>query len=465
MPRVSVILPSLNVGRYIKETLESVCNQTLKDIEIICVDAGSIDGTLEIIEEYCNRDSRVQLVHSERKSYGYQMNLGIEKAVGEYIGIVETDDHIDSKMYESLYLTAKENNLDIIKSNYRFFFEGSDGERLFICSDLSRENGFEYNAIFSSKDYISGKYINEIYIWDGIYRTSFLREKNVKFNESPGASFQDFGFRYLTNLQVERMMIINDAFYNYRKDNLEASTYNTRTVNFILEEVCYVREKLFDKLHNNEEMYQLLVREAVEAFRSSYRELIRWRDPDDNVRNAINGFVELIRSFIEDNVFTIETIGMYNWKLMQLMIQDPELFMNSTRIMLKAEADNATDFIKNCSKANQIVIFGSGAYGKAALTFLRACGEGEKVVAFADNNPNVVGKEMYGVKVIAPEDAAYNNKNSLYVIASPSNSVAMRKQLRGLGIEDSDVVVYNYSSSIFTCASGINIYKAEKEQK
>lgn len=98
MYKISVILPSLNVESYIKQCINSVINQTLDDIEIICVDAGSTDGTLEILGDYVNKDSRVKLIHSNKKSYGYQMNLGIKEANGEYIAIVETDDFIKNTM-------------------------------------------------------------------------------------------------------------------------------------------------------------------------------------------------------------------------------------------------------------------------------------------------------------------------------------------------------------------------------
>jgi glycosyltransferase involved in cell wall biosynthesis len=91
-PKVSVILPSLNVVEYIEECLFSVINQTLKEIEIICVDAGSTDGTLDIIRKYQNLDTRIHLIQSEIKSYGKQMNMGVSAAKGEYVGIVETDD-------------------------------------------------------------------------------------------------------------------------------------------------------------------------------------------------------------------------------------------------------------------------------------------------------------------------------------------------------------------------------------
>ena len=102
-PLISVIMPSYNVARYIRVCMESVLAQSLQDMEILAIDAGSEDGTLDILREYADKDERICLVHSEKKSYGYQVNLGIQMARGKYIGIVETDDFIEPDMYRILY--------------------------------------------------------------------------------------------------------------------------------------------------------------------------------------------------------------------------------------------------------------------------------------------------------------------------------------------------------------------------
>lgn len=81
--KISVIMPSLNVSKYIKQCLQSVLNQTLEDIEIICVDGGSTDGTLDIIQQYVKKGNRVKLIHSDIKSYGYQMNLPFMNEIKE----------------------------------------------------------------------------------------------------------------------------------------------------------------------------------------------------------------------------------------------------------------------------------------------------------------------------------------------------------------------------------------------
>lgn len=135
MPKVSIVMPSLNVAAYVRECMESVIRQTLKDIEILCVDAGSTDGTWEILRKYADKDKRIKLIHSEKKSYGHQMNLGIREATGSYIGIVETDDYILPKMYERLYTYALDNDADFVKSDYYAFTTLDNNQKLLLkCS-------------------------------------------------------------------------------------------------------------------------------------------------------------------------------------------------------------------------------------------------------------------------------------------------------------------------------------------
>ena len=119
--KVSVILPSLNAADSIEKCLQSILNQTLKEIEILCVDAGSTDGTCELLEKYAEADPRIRIVHSEQKSYGYQVNLGIELSQGKYIGIVESDDYIEKDMYEILCRNPpcqESNSGGILRSSY-----------------------------------------------------------------------------------------------------------------------------------------------------------------------------------------------------------------------------------------------------------------------------------------------------------------------------------------------------------
>ena len=216
-PKVSVILPSLNVIPYIKECIESVIQQTLKDIEIICVDGGSTDGTLEILEEYSNIDSRIKLIKSDVQSYGYQMNLGMNYATGEYIGIVETDDYIGETMYETLYEHSDNGSVDIVKSSF-FHLRGTE-----ITEDASKKN--LPTTKFSAYD-DPNILKSHPSIWAAIYKKSFLEKNNISFMEAPGGGWVDNPFLFETILSTNNIIYIDKPFYYYRELNPTSSSNN-----------------------------------------------------------------------------------------------------------------------------------------------------------------------------------------------------------------------------------------------
>ena len=214
MPLITVIMPSLNVKNYIRNCMDSVLGQTLQDIEIIAVDAGSTDGTLEILEEYAVRDERLSVICSNRKSYGYQVNLGLENAKGDYIGIVETDDLIRSDMYEILYNTAIQNNLEYIKGGFSQFVELENGLRWHQPGGTCIFNRELIGKILSPKS-MPELATQDYYLWAGIYNRSFI--KDIRLSETPGASFQDIGFIYQVLSTADRAMYISEELYYYRQ--------------------------------------------------------------------------------------------------------------------------------------------------------------------------------------------------------------------------------------------------------
>lgn len=214
MTKISVIMPSLNVQKYIEQAVKSVMSQTLQEIEIICVDAGSTDGTEDVLDSLSKKDNRIKIIHSDKKSYGYQMNLGIRHAVGEYIGIVETDDYVLPEMYEELYQVAKQNNLDFVKSDfYKFWWNENNSQYVTVATDLEY-----YGRLFTEDErrtFFSFQSLN----WTGIYKREYLIQNDIWHSETPGASYQDIGFWLLNMSFASRAMWINKAFYMYRQDN------------------------------------------------------------------------------------------------------------------------------------------------------------------------------------------------------------------------------------------------------
>lgn len=111
--KVSVIVPVYNTGKYISKCLESLTNQTLKDIEIICVNDGSTDNSLEILKAFADKDERIKIITQENKKQGAARNCGLQIATGEYIGYIDSDDWVDLNYFENLYNAAQKHNSDI----------------------------------------------------------------------------------------------------------------------------------------------------------------------------------------------------------------------------------------------------------------------------------------------------------------------------------------------------------------
>ena len=187
---VSVIVPVLNTKEYICECLSSLSKQTMKNIEVICVDGGSSDGTLEIIKDYVKRDNRFRLITDTKGSYGAQVNRGVELAKGKYVAIAEPDDYVSEGMYEALYEEAIKTDADIVKADYcRFIGEGE--ERFYFPKSACKDNWYGKNLRGKDeKDLLENTPAN----WSGIYKKSFLIKENIYHNTTKGAAYQDVGF-------------------------------------------------------------------------------------------------------------------------------------------------------------------------------------------------------------------------------------------------------------------------------
>ena len=129
MPKISILIPIYNVEKYLKECLDSVINQTLKDIEIICINDGSTDSCAEILKAYSLKDNRIKVINKENSGYGASMNMGLEEATGDYIGIVESDDFIKEEMFANLYKIATKDDAEIVKSDYFYYVTSTKQKR------------------------------------------------------------------------------------------------------------------------------------------------------------------------------------------------------------------------------------------------------------------------------------------------------------------------------------------------
>ena len=319
MPKVSIIVPTYNVENYLRECMDSIVGQTLKDIEIICINDGSTDGSLEILKNYAAKDPRIVIVDKKNEGYGVGMNIGLERASGEYIGIVEPDDFVPANMYEDLYNVAKKNNLDFVKADFYRFKRSSNGNMDLVYNHLSK-NEEDYNVVFNpSTDPKTLLYIMNT--WSGIYRRAFLEEYHIRHNETPGASFQDNGFFWQTFIYAKRAMIINKPYYMNRRDNPNSSVHNPDKVYCMNKEYDFIREILMqDKKIWNRFKYIYWVKKL-----SNYLATVK-RIGEEYKREYIRAISkEFCRAEelgeLKKDVFTEE-----QWKKLQFLMRDPEGF-------------------------------------------------------------------------------------------------------------------------------------------
>lgn len=236
---LSVIIPVYNMEDYLFECIESVTNQNLKNLEIICVNDGSIDNSLEILTYCAEKDGRIKIIDKPNTGYGHSVNTGIDAAQGKYIGIVEADDYISLSMYSILVHYADKLGLDWIKSDF-IRFTGSKNKKMLkvkVC-DESR-----YNRIIDpSEDMELFRF--PMNTWCGVYSREFLNKHNIRHNESPGASFQDNGFWFQTMWHGRKCFFLPHPLYMNRRDNVTSSVLSREKVYCANHEYAFIRNLL-----------------------------------------------------------------------------------------------------------------------------------------------------------------------------------------------------------------------------
>lgn len=210
VPLISVIVPCCDVEKYLRECMDSITGQSLEDMEIICLNDGSKDGTLEILREYERKDSRVRVIDKPNTGYGATVNMGLELSRGKYVGIIESDDYIEPEMFEKLCGAAERDDLDYVRCLFREFNEVEGTVR-----DEDYGHFVEFGTVFRPLEHPAA-FMTYPAIWAAVYRRTFLNANGIRFLETPGASYQDISFAFKVALCAERSEILPDVLHNYR---------------------------------------------------------------------------------------------------------------------------------------------------------------------------------------------------------------------------------------------------------
>lgn len=289
MPKISVIIPVYNVEEYLRQALDSIINQTLKDIEIICINDGSKDNSLAILEEYASSDNRIKILNQENQGQGAARNNGIKIATGEYLSFVDPDDWIELDTYEKLYNKAIEFNLDLIEFSY---FRNKE-----INNTIRKEKiklSIPKNKVIKGIDFPKYIFQPPRYSCNKFFKTKLIKDNNIFFGQ--GRWHEDHNFVIEARTLAERVLYCpNYYLYHYR---IRLNSSNNRINLDILKKVELLQELknflLAKTTFNNLEYYYN--KYALKGLIDAYK-----RVPEEYQTE----FNSNVKSFLPENLFSV----------------------------------------------------------------------------------------------------------------------------------------------------------------
>lgn len=346
---LSIVIPVYNTEKYLIQCLDSILQQNIDGLEIICVNDGSRDSSLEILQTYKEKNKCINVINKNNSGYGDTVNQGIKKANGRYIGIVESDDFVAEEGLNDLVRLALDHNADIVKGNYYNFF--SDDRKEYF--DNLRE--IPKYQIIDSKEYKQLFFIAPS-IWSGIYKKDFLEEKGIDFLKTSGAAYQDTSFAFKVWSCAKRVVLTDKAIINYRQDNNFSSSNIEKNIFAIRGE--YQEINKFIKEKGDMWLYPVMAKAQFISYAwnanrlNTHNQMKFWLAVSSDFKELMyNGFVSEMY-FNKEELATIHRIVYDTYGFcMNCMITDrfvpstPELLEEILRIVENVKVvDSNTDF-------------------------------------------------------------------------------------------------------------------------
>ena len=247
IPKVSIIIPVFNSENLLNDCLCSVQNQTLKDIEIICIDDGSTDNSLKILEDFSKKDYRFNVFHQENSGAGFSRNVALDKSNGEFILFLDSDDWIEKDTCEKLYNQATNLNSDLV------LFDAvrhlPDNQSMDLIHFLRNGSNKDFSSLVFDYELVKDKVLNAYFgvIWSKFYKKSFILENNIKFPNHK--LYNDVEFHVKSMLLARRISYFPKIFYHYNRigqDSLQTLYVSSDEAIVFYDVVCGVKEFLLE---------------------------------------------------------------------------------------------------------------------------------------------------------------------------------------------------------------------------
>ena len=221
---ISIIVPVYNVEQYLEKCVCSIINQTYKNLEIILVDDGATDSSGNMCDELAKSDNRIKVYHKENGGLSDARNYGVERATGDYIGFVDSDDYIDSEMYEKLYEAIKKENVDVAECSLKVIYPG----KIELFTDE------KYYKVLGKTEYLE-EYLTIKKIFGSVWTKLIKSDVAKKLVFPKGKLYEDTYYAYDLIEKVDRYVIMNNPYYNYlmRENSITNAKFNPRILDLI----------------------------------------------------------------------------------------------------------------------------------------------------------------------------------------------------------------------------------------
>lgn len=229
MPKVSVVMPVYNASRFLNDSISSILNQTLDDLELICVDDGSTDDSMDILNKFKDDDSRVKVFSLKHQGGGNARNYGLEKITGEYLFCMDADDLLDLNAFEDFYKIASEKELDFLV--FKAINYGVEKDHYFETEyqNMSRIYSKVKDNVFSFNDLGDLLFDFNVSPWCKFYNAEFIKSTNAKFREN--SKFHDNNFFWSIIFKAKRIYFVDEFYYTRKRydQSLTASSDSGHT--------------------------------------------------------------------------------------------------------------------------------------------------------------------------------------------------------------------------------------------
>ncbi|NBH82433.1 glycosyltransferase [bacterium C-53] len=315
-PKISILIPIYNAEPFLTECLNSIVNQTISDIEIICINYESTDRSLDIVKTFAKDDERIILVDGLRNEYGKSMNQGLNIATGAFIGIVNSSDYIKLNMYELLYNAAQKEKLDFIVCDFnQFVYKEKNKEYAFDRKILVNCNLYG-RVISPEKTPIIFKYVKNV--WGGIYKRSFLVENCIRYNEMPGKYWRDEGFLFQVLCYAERVSFFNQPLYQHREESPVPFLYEKASVYWVCEEYQYIYRFLLNSPIFEERFINYYNLRKYYSYMMNFNQIA-----DERKLEFVNRFYEEFKLSYEKNELKEEVFDDMDWDWVVELLTNP----------------------------------------------------------------------------------------------------------------------------------------------